>query len=66
MDKNNGTKFETLKEDPINIPDNTPSFIGTPAHPFPKFLPKKIALIIVILVLSVLIIGGIYQIINLI
>jgi hypothetical protein len=37
----------TVKEEPINIPQK-PNYIGTPAHPFPKFLSKKILIIALI------------------
>jgi len=67
MDKEkNPTKFETLKEELVNIPDNTPSFIGIPAHPFPKYIPKEIALTIIIILISIFLIGGIYEIIKII
>lgn len=64
MDKDNGIKFETLKEEPEHI-SQKPVNLGTPAHPFPKFLPKKIALIIIALLISAFVIGGIKQLLSL-
>ena len=62
MDKNiSPKKFETLQEEPAYIPDKPVDQI-TPSHPFPKFIPKKIAFILIIFIISVFVIGGIYEI----
>ncbi|EKD86854.1 MAG: hypothetical protein ACD_37C00124G0001, partial [uncultured bacterium] len=39
----------TVKEEPVNLPQKQTN-IGTPAHPFPTFLPKKLAILALILI----------------
>jgi hypothetical protein len=41
-----------------------PRYIGTPMHPFPKYLPKKIALIIIIIFFVVFIGGFLINVLN--
>lgn len=44
--------YSTLKKEPVNIPEK-PTTIGTPAHPLPKFLPKKLAALILVLIVLI-------------
>lgn len=56
-EKQKDSSTSTQKEEPIHIPDDKPSHTSTPAHPLPKFLPKKIAVIVLILIFIVFAIG---------
>ncbi len=62
--ENQNPTYSTQKEEPVSFPEK-PKTMGTPAHPFPKFLPKKIALIILILLSSLFLIGLITTVYNL-
>lgn len=56
MENDEKSNYSTLKEEPV-----TP----TPAHPLPKFLPKSIALIVIILIATTLLSGLVFTAYNL-
>lgn len=62
--ENQNPTYSTQKEEPISFPEK-PKTMGTPSHPFPKFLPKPIALIIIVIFFSVFISGLIITVYNL-
>lgn len=61
--ENEEPTYSTQKEKPVNFPEK-PKTMGTPVHPFPKFLPKKIALIIIILFFVLMLTGLIVTVYN--
>lgn len=49
---NNQPLQSTQKEEPVNLTTPPPAYT-TPAHPFPKFIPKRIAIIIFLIILII-------------
>lgn len=62
--ENQEPNYSTQKEEPVNLPEPPPAYT-THAHPFPKFLPKPIALIIIILFSAIFLSGLVFTVYNL-
>lgn len=57
--ENQNPTYPTQKEEPV-APTPSPSTFPTPAHPIPKFLPKPIALIFIVLIVGTLLSGLVF------
>lgn len=57
--ENQNPNQSTQKEEPVT-PTLPPSAFPTPAHPLPKFLPKPIALIVIVLIVGTLLSGLVF------
>lgn len=64
MENEEKPNYSTQKEESINFPEK-PKTMGTSAHPFPKFLPKPIALIVIVLIATALLSGLVFTVYNL-